>query len=286
MRICPCWTCVCCDKYLTFGYISDVLLESSGKRSWWRPCTGRSATRNRTSSQERSSPAAPTLLSSTSWAFTVSVPSWWATTNTPDSLSHYNNRLRQQDVVPLTSLDPEPVCGRHYGQLWLSDSGLVAPRSAPSGRVQENLGWIRPWSNVSLNGFFVCFSFKLLVSASLTLCDGMNLHFRGRIKHLDVVTLLRRIQPPLGFGKFCPHRAACKVSDCPQLTNSHVKKHHGISQTAAKFKGKGHLNEMEKNDRKIQLRTNLAVCNTVRNPLQRSNLLLQLGYFMNNWIMQ
>ena len=34
---------------------------------------------------------------------------------------------------------------------------------------------------------------------------------RGRIKHLDVVTLLRRIQPPLGFGKLCPHRVACKV---------------------------------------------------------------------------
>ncbi|KAL2090513.1 hypothetical protein ACEWY4_012776 [Coilia grayii] len=32
----------------------------------------------------------------------------------------------------------------------------------------------------------------------------------GRIKHLDVVTLLRRIQPPLGFGKFCPHLVACK----------------------------------------------------------------------------
>ncbi|KAJ3602703.1 hypothetical protein NHX12_030452 [Muraenolepis orangiensis] len=26
---------------------------------------------------------------------------------------------------------------------------------------------------------------------------------KGRIKHLDVVTLLRRIQPPLGFGKLC-----------------------------------------------------------------------------------
>lgn len=36
---------------------------------------------------------------------------------------------------------------------------------------------------------------------------------RGRIKHLDVVTLLRRIQPPLGFGKLCPHRVACKVRD-------------------------------------------------------------------------
>ncbi|XP_073675197.1 voltage-dependent L-type calcium channel subunit alpha-1D [Garra rufa] len=32
----------------------------------------------------------------------------------------------------------------------------------------------------------------------------------GRIKHLDVVTLLRRIQPPLGFGKLCPHRVACR----------------------------------------------------------------------------
>ena len=43
---------------------------------------------------------------------------------------------------------------------------------------------------------------------------ALTLHFasRGRIKHLDVVTLLRRIQPPLGFGKLCPHRVACKVS--------------------------------------------------------------------------
>ncbi|CAG4985227.1 unnamed protein product [Colias eurytheme] len=33
---------------------------------------------------------------------------------------------------------------------------------------------------------------------------------KGRIKHLDVVTLLRKISPPLGFGKLCPHRTACK----------------------------------------------------------------------------
>lgn len=33
---------------------------------------------------------------------------------------------------------------------------------------------------------------------------------KGRIKHLDVVTLLRKISPPLGFGKLCPHRIACK----------------------------------------------------------------------------
>ncbi|XP_020894868.2 voltage-dependent L-type calcium channel subunit alpha-1D, partial [Exaiptasia diaphana] len=32
----------------------------------------------------------------------------------------------------------------------------------------------------------------------------------GCVKHLDIVTVLKRIAPPLGFGKFCPHREACK----------------------------------------------------------------------------
>ena len=35
---------------------------------------------------------------------------------------------------------------------------------------------------------------------------------KGFIKHVDVVTLLRKISPPLGFGKLCPHRVACKVT--------------------------------------------------------------------------
>ena len=29
-------------------------------------------------------------------------------------------------------------------------------------------------------------------------------------QHMDVVTLLRKINPPLGFGKLCPPRVACK----------------------------------------------------------------------------
>merc|ERR1719411_1125159 len=33
---------------------------------------------------------------------------------------------------------------------------------------------------------------------------------KGKIKHVDVVTLPRKISPPLGFGKLCPHRVACK----------------------------------------------------------------------------
>ena len=33
---------------------------------------------------------------------------------------------------------------------------------------------------------------------------------KGYIKHTDVVTLLRKINPPLGFGKLCSHRMASK----------------------------------------------------------------------------
>lgn len=49
-------------------------------------------------------------------------------------------------------------------------------------------------------------------ASSAALVLTLSFVSRGRIKHLDVVTLLRRIQPPLGFGKLCPHRVACKVS--------------------------------------------------------------------------
>ena len=63
-------------------------------------------------------------------------------------------------------------------------------------------------------------------------CTGLVSSCRGRIKHLDVVTLLRRIQPPLGFGKFCPHRVACKVTraaseGCPPPGPHPRKRHRG-----------------------------------------------------------
>lgn len=45
---------------------------------------------------------------------------------------------------------------------------------------------------------------------------------KGRIKHLDVVALLRKISPPLGFGKLCPHRVACKVNTNEDLFTYHL----------------------------------------------------------------
>ncbi|XP_063603712.1 muscle calcium channel subunit alpha-1-like isoform X10 [Penaeus indicus] len=44
----------------------------------------------------------------------------------------------------------------------------------------------------------------------ITLWSEYDPDAKGRIKHLDVVTLLRKISPPLGFGKLCPYRVACK----------------------------------------------------------------------------
>ncbi|KAG5836460.1 hypothetical protein ANANG_G00254990 [Anguilla anguilla] len=67
----------------------------------------------------------------------------------------------------------------------------------------------------------------------------------GRIKHLDVVALLRRIQPPLGFGKLCPHRVACRrlvAMNMPLNTDGTVKFNatlFALVRTALKIKTEG-----------------------------------------------
>ncbi|XP_062855013.1 calcium channel, voltage-dependent, L type, alpha 1F subunit [Trichomycterus rosablanca] len=69
---------------------------------------------------------------------------------------------------------------------------------------------------------------------------------KGRIKHLDVVTLLRRIQPPLGFGKLCPHRVACKrlvAMNMPLNSDGTVTFNatlFALVRTALKIKTEGH----------------------------------------------
>lgn len=70
----------------------------------------------------------------------------------------------------------------------------------------------------------------------LVLFLDLTLYFtsRGRIKHLDVVTLLRRIQPPLGFGKLCPHRVACKVSVLCACPTASLVEARFIQQTLVK----------------------------------------------------
>ncbi|KAK2502001.1 hypothetical protein MC885_000627 [Smutsia gigantea] len=68
---------------------------------------------------------------------------------------------------------------------------------------------------------------------------------KGRIKHLDVVTLLRRIQPPLGFGKLCPHRRLVAMnmplnSDGTVMFNATL---FALVRTALKIKTEGNLEQ-------------------------------------------
>lgn len=61
------------------------------------------------------------------------------------------------------------------------------------------------------------FSFSTLFISLCILCvpspNLPSLYFScsGRIHYKDMYSLLRVISPPLGLGKKCPHRVACKV---------------------------------------------------------------------------
>ncbi|XP_040171810.1 muscle calcium channel subunit alpha-1-like isoform X2 [Anopheles arabiensis] len=89
---------------------------------------------------------------------------------------------------------------------------------------------------------------------------------KGRIKHLDVVTLLRKISPPLGFGKLCPHRVACKRlvsmnmplnSDGTVLFNATL---FAVVRTSLKIKTEGNIDD-----------ANAELRNTIKQIWKRTN---------------
>ncbi|VDO16717.1 unnamed protein product [Rodentolepis nana] len=43
---------------------------------------------------------------------------------------------------------------------------------------------------------------------------------KGRVRHLDVVTMLGKISPPLGFGSMCPHTRACHKDEIIEVPTS------------------------------------------------------------------
>uniref|UniRef100_A0A669QQE8 Voltage-dependent L-type calcium channel subunit alpha n=1 Tax=Phasianus colchicus TaxID=9054 RepID=A0A669QQE8_PHACC len=100
---------------------------------------------------------------------------------------------------------------------------------------------------------------------------------KGRIKHLDVVTLLRRIQPPLGFGKFCPHRVACKRLVCMNMplnsdgTVTFNATLFALVRTALKIKTEGNFEQANEELRtiikKIWKRTSMKLLDQVIPPI-------------------
>ncbi len=65
------------------------------------------------------------------------------------------------------------------------------------------------FSVLPLHLLWLCFfSLFLCMPPSLT---SLYSSCSGRIHYKDMYSLLRVIDPPLGLGKKCPHRVACKV---------------------------------------------------------------------------
>ncbi|XP_048877532.1 voltage-dependent L-type calcium channel subunit alpha-1D-like isoform X2 [Brienomyrus brachyistius] len=116
----------------------------------------------------------------------------------------------------------------------------------------------------------------------------------GRIKHLDLVTLLRRIQPPLGFGKLCPHRVACKRlvamnmplnSDGTVMFNATL---FALVRTALKIKTEGPLEQANEELRsiikKLWKRTNMKLLDQVCPPAGDDEV--TLGKFYATFLIQ
>ncbi|XP_076090136.1 muscle calcium channel subunit alpha-1-like isoform X9 [Mytilus galloprovincialis] len=118
---------------------------------------------------------------------------------------------------------------------------------------------------------------------------------KGRIKHLDVVTLLRKISPPLGFGKLCPHRVACKRlvsmnmplnSDGTVMFNATL---FALVRTSLKIKVEGNIDDCNEELRKVILkiwkRTNQKLLDQVVPPAGREDD-VTVGKFYATFLIQ
>ncbi|TGZ67466.1 hypothetical protein CRM22_004775 [Opisthorchis felineus] len=149
----------------------------------------------------------------------------------------YDEYEDDMEVPSPDSVGPSDVIPDPYGE---SSNPLDWQFPLPKAKLEE-LGYFGPTANCGSNfayPFFISFymvcSFLIINLFVAVIMDNFDYLTRdwsilgphhldefvrlwseydpeakGRIKHLDVVTLLRKINPPLGFGKLCPHRTAC-----------------------------------------------------------------------------
>ncbi|XP_050686144.1 muscle calcium channel subunit alpha-1-like isoform X31 [Eriocheir sinensis] len=111
----------------------------------------------------------------------------------------------------------------------------------------------------------------------ITLWSEYDPDAKGRIKHLDVVTLLRKISPPLGFGKLCPYRVACKrlvAMNMPLNTDGTVMFNatlFALVRTSLRIKTEGNIDDANEELRavikKIWKRTNPKLLDQVVPPV-------------------
>nr|XP_032828240.1 voltage-dependent L-type calcium channel subunit alpha-1D-like [Petromyzon marinus] len=116
----------------------------------------------------------------------------------------------------------------------------------------------------------------------------------GRIKHVDLVMLLRHIQPPLGFGKLCPQRVACKrlvMMNMPLGGDGTVRFNatlFALVRTSLKIKTEGNVDqaneEMRAIVKKLWKRTNVALLDQVVPPAGDDEV--TVGMFYASFLIQ
>ncbi|KAL7638969.1 UNVERIFIED_CONTAM: hypothetical protein RMT77_010503 [Armadillidium vulgare] len=128
----------------------------------------------------------------------------------------------------------------------------------------------------------------------ITLWSEYDPDAKGRVKHLDVVTLLRKISPPLGFGKMCPHREACKklvAMNMPLNTDGTVMFNatlFALVRTSLRIKTEGNIDDANEELRavikKIWKRTNMSLLNQVVPPAGQDEV--TVGKFYATFLIQ
>ena len=109
-----------------------------------------------------------------------------------------------------------------------------------------------------------------------------------------MVTLLRRIQPPLGFGRLCPHRVACKrlvsmnmplQSDGTVMFNATL---FALIRTSLKIKTEGNIDQANEELRsvikKIWKRTSMKLLDQVVPPAGNDDV--TVGKFYATYLIQ
>nr|XP_026689963.1 voltage-dependent L-type calcium channel subunit alpha-1D isoform X2 [Ciona intestinalis] len=117
---------------------------------------------------------------------------------------------------------------------------------------------------------------------------------KGRIKHLNVVKLLRRIQPPLGFGKLCPQRMACRKlvtmnmplnSDGTVMFNATL---FALIRTSLNIKTEGNIDQANEELRavikKIWKRTSIKLLDQIAPPAGNDDI--TVGKFYATYLIQ
>lgn len=113
-----------------------------------------------------------------------------------------NDCLNRPDVV--CENDPTQTCGNNFALVYFITFNMICSFLIINlfvAIIMDNFDYLtRDWSILGPHH----------LEEYVRIWSEYDPEATGRMKHIDIVNMLKRIEPPLGFGKCCPHREACK----------------------------------------------------------------------------